>query len=259
MMKPRILIPADINMEAAHYINFKRADFVPRPVVDAIQRAGGLPMAIPYTLDEDDVANYMTMGDGVVFLGGFDITPSLYNETKNSHTGLTVYNRDAFELMMFKAALKMNKAIFGMCRGMQLINIGLGGDLYQDIDTQISTAYIQHAQALAGDLPAHDVQVKADSHLAAVVGQHPYVNSRHHQAVRTLGQGLKISAKAPDGIIEAIESSQGNQIVAVQWHPENLAAQQKEDQALFDDFVKRAQHSQLAAKVKDATKSSKTA
>lgn len=239
-MKPRILIPADINMEDTPYINSKHSDFVPRSVVEAIRRAGGLPLSIPYTLEEADAKTYMEMGDGIIFLGGYDITPSLYHEEKGPHTRLTVYNRDAFELMMFKLALEMDKAIFGICRGMQLINIGLGGDIYQDINTQVPTAYIQHAQALAGDLPAHDVAVVSGSHLESVVGSHPYVNSRHHQAIRKLGQGLKITAKAPDGIIEGIESSEGQQILAVQWHPENLAQQQKEDQALFNDFVKRA-------------------
>lgn len=245
-MKPKILIPADINMESARYINSKHADLVPRPVVNAIQQAGGLPMAIPYDLDEADVAEYMAIGDGVLFLGGFDITPSFYHEKKNPHTGLTVYNRDAFELMMLKAAMKQHKVMFGICRGMQLINIGLGGTLYQDIDTQVAKTYIQHAQAIAGDLPAHDVIVNADSHLATIVGRHPYVNSRHHQAIRKLGTGLTVTAKSPDGIIEGIESKEGQQILGVQWHPENLAQHQKEDQALFDDFVQRAQKNRAA-------------
>lgn len=253
-MKPTILIPADINMAEAHYINAKHADYVPRPVVNAIQRAGGLPLAVPYILDEADVATYMAMGDGILFLGGFDITPSFYHETKDAHTGLTVYNRDAFELMMLRAALKAHKVIFGICRGLQLINIGLGGTVYQDIKTQVPEAYLQHAQAIAGDLPAHDVTVQADSHLAQVVGVHPYVNSRHHQAVHAVGQGLKVVAKAPDGIIEGLESTQGQQILAVQWHPENLAEHQKEAQALFDDLVQRAKTNrrQLAAESKTA-------
>lgn len=254
-MKPRILIPADISLQTSEFINLNHANFVPRPVVDAILRAGGLPIVLPYSLDEEDVVDYMSMGDAVMFLGGPDITPSFYHEKPDSHLTPLVYNRDAFELMILKAALKVHKTIFGICRGAQLINVGLGGSVYQDIDTMLPDTYIQHAQDLAGDLPVHDVLVAQGSHLAQVVGAHPYVNSRHHQAIHQLGHGLKVTAKAPDGIVEGIESTQGSEILAVQWHPENLAHEQAEDQALFDDFIQRTK--QNMAQVHDVAQARK--
>ncbi|GAF40330.1 glutamine amidotransferase [Agrilactobacillus composti DSM 18527 = JCM 14202] len=238
-MKPRILIPADVNLEEAELINQVHADYVPRPVVDAIQRAGGLPIVLPYSLNEDDVAAYMSMGDGVMFLGGPDVSPNLYHQRLGAHLGKTCFNRDEFEVMILNAAIQTHKTIFAVCRGAQLINVALGGDLYQDIDTQVDSAYIEHNQLIAGDLPAHDIKVASSSHLSDVVGTRLYVNSRHHQAIHKVGRGLHVTAKAPDGIVEAIESNKNDNIVAVQWHPENLADQQSEDQALFDDFIAR--------------------
>lgn len=126
----------------------------------------------------------------------------------------------------------------GICRGMQVINIALGGSVYQDLQTEYASLKMQHAQKAPGFLPTHHVTLKKHTWLAKSLGQQVFVNSRHHQAVKKLGQGLIVSAQAPDGVIEGIETTNG-QIIGVQWHPEDLYNQQPTAQKLFKAFLNR--------------------
>jgi len=237
-MRPRIALPADTLDEATNIINERNAAFAPRPVIEAIVKAGGLPIILP-SVDPEDVADYLPLFDGVAFLGGFDVDPTFFDQEPHLRLGKTYRKRDLFEIELLKQAVAANKAILGICRGLQLINVGLGGTLYQDL-SEDPTAEIKHSQAAAGNQPSHHITVVPGSTLAKLTGVRPYVNSRHHQAVNQVAPSLTITAQADDQVIEALESKDSDQIVAVQWHPENMYKHHEETRQIFENFVNRA-------------------
>ena len=153
--------------------------------------------------------------------------------------GKTYRKRDVFEIELLKQAVANNKAILGICRGLQLINVGLGGTLYQDL-SEDATAYIKHSQAAMGNQPSHHITVTPGSMLSTLVGSRPYVNSRHHQAVKDVAPSLQVTAIADDHVVEALESPDSDQILAVQWHPENMYKHHEDSRQIFANFVQRA-------------------
>lgn len=238
-MRPRIALPADTLAEATNIINERNAAFAPRPAIEAIVKAGGVPVIFP-SVDPEDVRDYLTMFDGVCFLGGSDVDPTFYGEEPFYKLGMTYRKRDLFEIELLKQSVTAGKAIFGICRGMQLINVGLGGTLYQDLSQDLHST-LKHSQAAPGNMPSHHITVDHQSRLHDIIGDRPYVNSRHHQAIKDLAPYLKITAKADDQVIEGIESVNNDQIMGVQWHPENIYKHFEDSKRLFEDFVQRAQ------------------
>lgn len=237
--RPRIAIPADTLTEATNIINERNAPFAPKPVIEAIVKSNGLPVILP-SVSPELAAQYLPLFDGVLFAGGFDVDPTFFGEEPHEKLGSTYLKRDLFEMALLKEALRANKAVMGICRGMQVINAGLGGTLYQDL-SENPDAYLKHTQAAMGNMPSHHVTTKENSRVNHLIGTRPYVNSRHHQAVKKLGDNLVATAFADDGVVEAIESADSDQILAVQWHPENMFKHYKYSQALFADLIKRAQ------------------
>lgn len=237
-MRPRIALPADTLDEATNIINERNAAFAPRPAVEAIVKAGGLPIILP-SVDPSDVADYLPLFDGVAFLGGADVDPTFFNEEPHVRLGKTYRKRDLFEVELLKQSVASNKAILGICRGLQLINVGLGGTLYQDL-SEDPDAQIKHSQAAMGNQPSHHVTVTPGSMLSTLVGPRPYVNSRHHQAVKDVAPNLRVTATADDHVVEALESPDSDQILAVQWHPENMYKHHAESRQIFENFVQRA-------------------
>lgn len=237
-MRPRIALPADTLAEATNIINERNAAFAPRPAIEAIVKAGGVPVIFP-SVDPEDVTDYLDLFDGVLFLGGDDVDPTFYGEEPYEKLGTTYRKRDLFEIELLKQSVAHGKAIMGICRGLQLINIGLGGTVYQDL-SQNPTTTLKHHQTAPGNMPSHHVSVSQGSRLLKIVGKRPYVNSRHHQAVKDVAPSLKITARADDQVVEAIESAQSEQILAVQWHPENMYKHHEESKALFADFIERS-------------------
>jgi len=219
-MRPRIALPADTLDEATNIINERNAAFAPRPAVEAIVKTGGLPIILP-SIDPEDVADYLPLFDGVVFLGGADVDPTFFGEEPHVRLGKTYRKRDLFEIELLKQAVAANKAILGICRGLQLINVGLGGTLYQDL-SEDPTAQLKHSQAAMGNQPSHHVTVVPGSTLATLTGERPYVNSRHHQAIKAVAPSLRVTATADDQEIEALESKDSDQIIGEQWHPETM-------------------------------------
>lgn len=206
------------------WINGRRFTALASDYSSSIQHAGGFPLIIPMVEDVRFLNNYIDRMDVLLLTGGEDINPALYNEVND---GLSIHisdTRDQQEIYLIEGALKKGCPIVGICRGMQLINTFFGGSLYQDIDLQLHTA-IEHQQR--GDkshLPSHLVSINKGSQLNTIMGcQQLQVNSRHHQAVKVVAPGFKISAKSPDGVVEGIEGYDGK-IIGVQWHPENLAS-----------------------------------
>jgi putative glutamine amidotransferase len=206
--------------------------------VDAVLAAGGLPILLPHA--QDAAAAYLALLDGLVVTGGaFDVPPELYGQARRPVCGTTRPERTAFEKDLLEAALAARLPVLGVCGGMQLMNVVRGGTLYQDLaaDAGISG----HEQPPPKDAPSHDAVVAAGTHLAALVGPGPLpVNSTHHQAVRDPGQGVLVSARAPDGVIEAIELPDQPFALGVQWHPEAVARHEPRHAALYRGLVQAA-------------------
>lgn len=237
-MRPRIAIPADTLTEATNVINERNAPFAPRPAIEAIVKSGGVPVILP-SVDPKFVEDYIDLFDGIIFAGGFDVDPTFFGEEPHQKLGATYRKRDLFEIALLKESIKANKAIMGICRGMQIINVGLGGTLYQDL-SENPDSFIKHSQNAPGNLPSHHVNVAKDSTLFNLVGERPYVNSRHHQALKDIAPSLKVVATADDHVPEAVESIDGNQILAIQWHPENMFKHYEYSQKIFADLIARS-------------------
>jgi putative glutamine amidotransferase len=182
--------------------------------------------------------------DGVLIPGGVDMDPSNYGETPLPTCGRLDPARDRVELQFARWAIAEGKPLFGLCRGLQIVNVALGGTLYQDIAAQRNDAIKHDYFPTAGysrDHLAHSVTVTSGSRLDAMVGTAPLrVNSMHHQAVKDLAPGLAPTAVAPDGLIEALESTDQPFVLGVQWHPESLTERDPRMQRLVAGFVEVA-------------------
>lgn len=210
------------------------------PYVRAVTVAGGYPIVLPSILDRCDAA--LDMMDGLLLIGGGDIEAKHLGA--ENHPKAKFFNplRDEFELAMIKKAAGRKMPLFGICRGMQIMNVALGGSLYQDINDEQGTAF-DHMRELTPDKLVHSVSIVSESCLASILGTtSASVNSVHHQAVKDLAPGLKAVAWAPDGVIEGIEScGNGGFMLGVQWHPERIAETMPEQRRLFERFVKAAE------------------
>lgn len=214
---------------------------IPGDYMNAVLRAGALPLLMPATLDEAACRAMVDKVDGMIFPGGEDLHPSTYGEDVLPACGNIVPERDQQEMMLLKYLMEAGKPYLAICRGIQLINVALGGSLYQDIASQYDTP-INHAMFSVGSGTIHHAAVEPGSLLASVVSQrHLPVNSRHHQAVKDLAPGLKVNAISEDGLIEGVEHADGYPGLAFQWHPENLAARDSDMQALFNWLVREAE------------------
>ncbi len=194
--------------------------------VQAVARAGGLPVLVPLGLDADALRAITERLDGILFTGGGDIAPACYGVETDLDLMLVDTDRDRVEFALLETALQNATPFLGVCRGLQVINVALGGTLYVDIAAELPQA-LPHR--FYPDWPrdhlAHSVSVEEGSLLMRVLGAaEARVNSLHHQGVRELGEGLVATAQAPDGMIEALEVPDHPFGLAVQWHPENLQA-----------------------------------
>lgn len=231
-MKPLIGITAGQHKGTTHILK--------DTYVQAVIRAGGIPVIVPIG-NEPNCAQLIEPFDGFIFSGGEDVDPTLFGEEPARGLGEVAPARDAFEMAFAKAAIQSNKPILGICRGMQLLNVALGGSLYQDIETQKEGTIRQHDQKAPPSHPSHFVQLTEGSYLQKIFTKETIkVNSFHHQAVKQMGASLKIGGVASDGVIEAFESTEHPFFVGVQWHPEALL--EKEDEGslqLFQAFIQK--------------------
>ncbi|WNG56245.1 gamma-glutamyl-gamma-aminobutyrate hydrolase family protein [Archangium gephyra] len=191
------------------------------PYADAVLRAGGLPFVLPYSDDLACVDAYLDRISGLLVTGGaFDIPPEAYGETAREGMGPLKLSRTTFETALMRGAFKRSMPVLGICGGMQLLNVVLGGTLHQDIGREVKGAH-EHEQKHDRTHPQHPVDVKDGTLLAEALGKGQLmVNSTHHQAAQRIGEQVVVSAVSPDGIVEAIESSQYGFALGVQWHPE---------------------------------------
>lgn len=205
--------------------------------VHAIEASGGLPMVLPYTEDEKTVELFAELCDGFLFTGGNDVSPARYGEKQKDVCGQIQYFRDAYEFNLFRHVMKVTKPVLAICRGAQLVNVALGGTLYQDIPSE-KPSDITHRQGDFGSSPIHSVKLVANTPLSLLIDQEKMqVNSLHHQAIKTLGKGLEIMAVAGDGIVEAVYMPRGQYFQAYQWHPERMFDTDAQSRLIFEEFI----------------------
>ena len=211
---------------------------VPLVYLEAVERAGGRPAVLhPVELELGAGEAWLAPFDGVVLTGGGDLDPSFYGQAPAPQLYGVDAVRDVFELELARAALKLGKPLLAICRGIQVVNVALGGTLDQHI---IGKPGIEEHGVPGGGVPVlHTVRVDPASELGGVMGVGEVVSScHHHQAIATLGEGLRPVAWTEDGIIEAVEGPEG--LIAVQWHPEDTAAEDPAQQRLFAALVEGA-------------------
>jgi putative glutamine amidotransferase len=246
--KPIILTTSFANnndaVEDFEYLSVKR------PYIECLHASGAIPLIVPFQPEQENLRVLAEMTDGLLLPGGDDVHPRHYG-TKDVHESCGPFSleRDDMEIALAKFFITRGKPVFGICRGTQVINIALGGTLYQDIKSELNT-FIRHEhdsslcklKRYTEDI--HEVYLFEDTALVSFFGRERIItNSLHHQAVKAVAENLRISAIAKDGVVEGIESKdmRANWILGVQWHPETIMKEHPEQAVLFEKFVEAAE------------------
>ena len=210
--------------------------------VAALESAGLVPLIVPPLRNESAARAILDRVDGVLLTGGEDVEPSLYGQPRSSECGPANLERDQTEIALVKAAKAMKKPLLAICRGPQLLNVALGGTLVQDIATEIPNEVGHDGHDGARNSRIHDVMIDEGTRIADAIGETKIsVNSLHHQSVKDVAPGLKVTAQASDGVVEAIESQSGDWwALGVQWHPEEMNdSPEPWDRGIFKAFADR--------------------
>lgn len=203
----------------------------------SIEQAGGIGIMFPLTFEQNDLAELLKRVDGLLFTGGPDIFPFMYNEKISEECGQCCFERDEMEFNLFKLAYDLKMPMLGICRGLQMMNVMMHGTLYQDINAQMYSR-VKHHQSMPYDKPIHSVEIDIESPLyKALQVSSLEVNSLHHQGIKDLGHGLKPMATSKDGLIEAIYAPDYPFMWGVQWHPEFSYKSDKNSRLIFYSFV----------------------
>jgi len=229
MVRPVIGITTYVTPAKWSYWELEAA-LIPAAYVEAIERAGGRPLLVPPS--EDGVEETLGALDGLLFSGGSDLDPELYDQEPHDETTGVHGKRDRAELALLQAALARDMPVLAICRGSQVLNVARGGDLVQHLPDVVGDDKHRHTPGVFAD---HDVQIEPGTRVAAVLGERAPVKSHHHQGVGRLGDGLREAARASDGTIEALEDPAQRFAIGVLWHPEA-----GEDAALFEALVAAA-------------------
>lgn len=228
-MKPIIMITTtvDDNGDLKMYYDYARA----------IEAAGGVPLVLPYLENDEALISLLEKCDGVMFSGGVDVDPPFYGEQRHEYCGMSQKKRDELELRVYKLIENTDMPILGICRGTQFINVVRGGTLYQDIYEE-GAAELPHKTTEPRYGYAHEVIVTESTPLHTLAGRKRIgANTFHHQAIKRLGDGLKVMALAEDGIIEAVYGEGERYLRAYQWHPERLHYIDEVNMKIFTDFI----------------------
>jgi putative glutamine amidotransferase len=220
---------------------FVRADL---DYVEGVAGAGGAPVVLPPVGEESAAEALIHSLDGLLLSGGSDLNPSYYGEKPVSELGVTLPERDAFEMALVGLALRRGMPVFGICRGMQVLNVALGGTLYQDLPSQWEQDPLKHRQDTPKWQPTHEVRVSEGSYIAEVMGRESVkVNSYHHQGIRDLAEGLVVTGRSSDGVIEAVEAEDLSErwLLGVQWHAEAMRGSGPQQESLFEAHVSAAE------------------
>ena len=210
--------------------------------LESVRRAGGEPVEV--AVGSEAPEHLLARVDGLVLTGGGDVDPTLYGESRHATFEAAETGRDEYEMALARAAVQHGVPCLAICRGMQVLNVALGGTLFQDIPSQVTGA-LEHSVPQPRVHIAHEVWVSKGAKIATLLADHMedgetcHVNSRHHQAVREVAKGFEATATSPDGVIEAMEKPGADFCVAVQWHPENFW-RTGEFRELFEGLVQAA-------------------
>lgn len=239
MRKPRIGITGNILIMEGGMLPGIYRSYVNNDYVESLEKAGCIPVLLPVISDLDDVKEQMEGLDGIVLSGGYDIDPTLYGEQPMPGQGFTMNEVDRFYLAVIHAADEKKIPVFGICKGIQAMNIAYGGTLYQDLRTQQPDSG-QHVQQAPRYSAIHQVEIVKGSFLESVLGEKEMVNSFHHQSIKETAPGFCVTARALDGVVEAIERKEGTFMLGVQWHPEMMTKFGHENMTkLFQKFAEK--------------------
>ncbi|MFS0869061.1 gamma-glutamyl-gamma-aminobutyrate hydrolase family protein [Paenibacillus xylanilyticus] len=207
--------------------------------MNAIEETGGIPVMLPLTQNLEIIAALANAFDGFLFTGGHDLNPELYHERVEDTCGELCIERDMMEALLFQKVIELDKPAFGICRGLQLFNVMLGGSLYQDIPTQVHVSDpVNHKQSPPYTNLVHQVHIEKDNLLHDIVQTDIIrVNSYHHQGIKTLSDKLTAAAAAEDGLVESVVMPNQKFVLAVQWHPEYSYKVDDHSHRLFSAFV----------------------
>ncbi|HAZ05536.1 MAG TPA: amidotransferase [Acetobacterium sp.] len=224
------------------YNAIEKRIYIAPPYMNGILEGGGLPVLLPFAKNKTDIKTLVREFNGFLFTGGQDINPSLYGQPLCNCSDEISPKRDELELNLFKAILKENKPVLGICRGMQLINVALGGTLKQDIlGVKEIGMTLQHFQKTPFDIPVHEISIQKNTLLHQILDKDKIlVNSVHHQGIGNLANGLSSIATSLDDLIEAVEIKALDFGIGVQWHPEQLLKTDSNAKKLFAAFVNAA-------------------
>ena len=229
-MKPLIGITTYIT--SARFGSWEEVtSLVPQDYVRAIEHAGGRPLLVPPS--EDGIEETLDAFDGVIFSGGSDLDPEMYGQEAHPETYGIVEQRDRAELALLEAALARDMPVLAICRGSQVLNVALGGDLVQHLPDVVGDQKHKHTP---GEYADHEVDVHPETRLGLLLGERAPVKSHHHQGFGRLGEGLKEAARADDGTVEALEDPSRRFTIGVLWHPEA-----GDDLRLFEELVAEAE------------------
>ncbi len=234
--KPWIVLNADLEREP------REASRAYSAYYDAVHEAGGVPVILPPIADESYLERALELASGVVVTGGDDIDPVRFGQEPHPSCKLLAPRRQMFDLALIRAALDRDLPLLAICCGTQALNVVLGGDLVQDIPDLVLGALCHHRGLNVLPHATHDVEIEPGSRLASLAGgrTRAVVNSVHHQALGRLGRRARAVARAPDGVIEAIEVEGATFALGVQWHPERMVPDDELSRAIFAGFVETA-------------------
>ena len=206
--------------------------------MDGIKEVGGIPVIFPLTDDKETIKQLLNTVQGILIPGGHDVNPKRYGETPIEECGDICDELDRMEKEILLQGLEMDIPILGICRGIQFINVCLGGSLYQDLPTQ-RISCVNHHQIPPYDVPVHEVRINEDSGLFRLLSNKSIqVNSYHHQAIKQMAKGLKCMAESEDGLTEAVEIPGKKFVWAVQWHPESSFRKDENSRKILEEFVR---------------------
>lgn len=231
-MKPIIGLTSQYEYSVGR--NFNKINYT---YIDAIIRAGGVPIILPILSVLEDLDVYIDSIDGLILTGGEDVSPLIFGEEPIKEVKSICYDRDDMEISIFNKAYEKGIPVLGICRGIQVFNVALGGTLYQDIHVQIPNA-LGHVSTYNIEGGYHSINIERDTMLYEIFRKEKIrVNSQHHQSVKDLGKGLKVTAMSMDGVIEGVESTTDKFVLGVQFHPEAMINAHKEFLRIFNYFI----------------------